>query len=340
KASVVANGVEQSCTELTVNIDDKVIVDIVEALLKEFKNDNEVKNVIKNFYLAVESSSNDFESKYSELIADVDKFLSDIDEFEKELENINLTVVTWVDSKGEVIGREIKSTEFDGKIRYLSTHNGTKVGIEAYFLTDESEGIEILGNGNIKNSKMTGNLEIFAVGVNGDAKLSVANISIKDYDVDSIDDNYINGVFTITLSDAICDELAKEFDLPKTITDYLKKGSVVVSITSNEGKGSVTLAVLYDSKDVIEVSVNIAENKASNVKIPENAIKIQEESDLLYYVENINLDTIKSNLKAAGAPSDLVDALFLQMGQQDNHVEDNSPNFSYSDNLDYGGMYY
>lgn len=337
KVSVTANGVEQNCTELTVNIDEEVVADVVEAILKEFRNDKEIKDVIKKFYQAVDPNSADnFDKKYSELIAEVDKTLDDIEELEDDLGNIDFTIVTWVDSKGEAIGREIKSTEFDGKIRYLSTHDGTKVGIEAYFFADDGEGIELLGNGNIKASKMSGNLELFAVGINGDAKLSIANISIKDYDVDLIEDNYLNGVFTITLSDAMCDELAKQTDMPNEVVDYLKKGSVEISITSSEGKGNVKLTVLYDSKTVIAISFSTAKNKPSDVTVPEKAVNINDEDKLLEYVGNMKFDTLKENLKAAGVPSDLVDSVF-DMLNGGGMTQEPQLNDSYNDNWDYGG---
>ncbi len=310
KVEVDANGVKQSCTELTVTIDEKTVADMVEAILTEFKNDKEIKKLVKDIFAVVEPdiSDKDFENQYDTILDQIDAILDETDAIEDELDGFEIEIISWVDSKGEAIGRELKIDGFEGEIRYLSTHNGNDVGIEAVF-TIEGEGVELIGEGKINGTKMAGDIEVFIVGVEGDAKFSVANIAIKDYDVDLIEDNYVNGVFTLTLSDAVCEKIADSGEMPSDIVKYLKDGAIELAVTSSQGKLNVKLTVLYDSKSVISITVDSTEQKAGAVTVPETAKEIDDENDLMDYVDNIKLDTLKANLIAAGVPSELTDML-------------------------------
>lgn len=337
KVSVTANGVEQSCTELTVKIDEEVIADIVEALLKEFRNDKEIKGIIKKFYQAVESiSDKKFDMEYEDLMADVDEFIEDIDEFEDDLGNVDFTVVTWVDSKGKTIGRELLSPKFDGQLRYLSTYNGTDVGIEYCAFSDYGEGIELIGEGDIKKGKMSGKLELFYVNVKQDKKDFIANISIKDYDVDLIEDDYVSGVFTISLSDDFSKDLVKDLGLPNSALKYLKNGEIEISIDTSEDKSSFKVKVLYDSEPVITISSNATKNKVADITAPEKGFKINDSEDLIDYIGDMKFDTLKENLKAAGVPSDLVDSVF-DIPNGGGMTQEPQLNDSYDNNWDYGG---
>lgn len=334
RVTVEANFVEQSCVELAAYIDEETVADIVEALLKEFRSDKEIKKVIEKIYQAVEPvSAKKFDMEYNDWMEKVDEAIDDIEEYEDSLGKLDFTIITWVDSKGETIGREIVSLNYDGQFRYLSTHNGTEVGIEACFLDDNGKGYEFLGYGTIKQSKMSGNVELFEVNTKRDKKDLVANISIKDYDVDLIEDNYINGVFTITLSNDICKELANDLQLPVTAINYLKKSAIELSITSSKDKASVKLRVLYDSDTVITISVTTTENEVVDITVPENGIKINDSGDLIDYIEDMKFDTFKNNLKAAGVPSDLVDAIFSIFAG--GNVQQSQSDFSYDGGFSY-----
>ncbi len=309
RVTVEANGVEQSCTELTVTIDENSVVDVIEAVLKEFKDDKEIKGVIKNFYIAVnpDSSDKEFNDMYDEILDGIDDVLKETKSLKQGLGDFEIELVTWVDSKGEAIGREFKMDGFDGEIRYLSTHNGSDVGMEGIFEYDGA-GFEYIGSGKIKGTKMAGNIELFVV--DDEEKISFVNIAIKDYDVDLIEDNYVNGTFTVTFSKDACDEMTKSGEVPAELVKYLRNGAIELAVTSSDGKGTLKLTILYDSKVVISVSLASTEQTPANVSIPEGGKEISDEDDMMSYIENIKFDTLKANLIAAGMPTDLADGLF------------------------------
>lgn len=314
-----ANGVTQSCVELTVTVDETTVKKVLEAVLTELKNDEEIKNIIKEVWLAVDVDEDNFDEFYEEFLDEIDSTIDSLDRLETELNDFGFDMITWVDGKGEIIGRKFEIDGLDGDIYYLSAYDGTDVGIEAACVI-EDKGFEVLGTCGYEYGAMSGKIEIFGIGISREDKMPLVNIFIDDYEVDLFGDNKLNGTFTITMSDEFSDMIADEVGNSK-IADYLKNGKIKLSVATADKTSRFEISVLYDSKLVVSLLFNFKETDEENITIPENAIDISDDGEFADYCDEISFDKLKSNLIDAGVPKELVDLIFKRLGIEDNNSD-------------------
>ena len=314
---VEANGVSQNCVELTVTVDETTIKNVLEAVLTELKNDEEIKSIIKEVALAADVDEDDFEDSYEDFIDEIKDNIDSLDELDSELEDFCFDMITWVDGKGEVIGRRFEFDGLNGDIYYLSTRDGSDIGFEAVCVIDD-EGFEVFGNGTYERGKMSGEIEVFGIGMYRKDKLSLINIEFKDYEVSLFGDNELNGIFTITVSDEFADIIAKEAG-NKKIAEYLKKGKIVLSVAVADDTGSFEMTVMYDSELVASLKINTEETDAKDFTVPEKAVDMSDYDEFADYCDDMSVGKFKSNLIDAGVPEELVDYLFSDIDIEDNN---------------------
>lgn len=305
--TLVANGVAQDCTKLTVVVNEETVRDMLKAVLRELKDDKEIEQIIKDMAKNIGGeliSDEDINTEYSDFIAEIDDLLEELKNVEfSEGDKFEFTLITWVDGKGEAIGREFKVDFSEVVVRYASTHDGTDVGIEVFVGTTEREVFKILGEGKVEGTKMKGDIELFVDGV------KYVNVNIKDYDVDLIEDNYVNGVFTVTVTDEMCELLIDELDLPNNAADWLKTASLVITMTSDDKHASLGVTLNKGEDMIISVTVSNKETKSFGIDIPEDAVSIKNEDDIINYFSSFDPNVLINGLKDAGMPQEMADAI-------------------------------
>lgn len=318
-----ANGVSQKCTKLTVTIDTKTVQDIYEAVLKEVKNDKKIEKVIKD---AVKASGVENADKYyDEFIKDIDEMLNKVDEI--DLKDFKLKVITWVNGRGEAIGRELKTQYFDGDLYYYTARNGNKVGVEAVFGREDVK-VTLLGEGTLKGTKLNADYVVKY------GKDDVLNINVKNYDVALIEDNYLNGSFKITATEFLCDLLKDEAGLSDEMVDAIKNASVVIDVESSKGKASISVSLMYKNDLVVALSTSASESEVSEIKLPTDYIDIENNNSFEEYTSTITEDKIKKILTDAGIPQTFIDSLTEVF----NNYSNSEPSYGFDDdfNYDYG----
>ncbi len=300
--TVTANGVSQNCTRLTVKINENSLKKVVKAVLREVKTDKDIEEIIKN--IAEMSGETDVNETYSAFVESVNAALDKIDE--TPIDEFEFKIISWVDSKGDVIGREIDfgnmlgSSDFN--FRYATTHDGTDVGIET--VVGNSEGLfKVLGKGKINGTKMNGDLKI----IFNDKEYF--NVNIKNYDIDLIEDNYVNGIFTITVSKDFCDMLADELGISQKDAESLQKCALRLEVESSEKSGIVSASILYEEKLVIGVSTSSKQTNINKVTLPESYAKLDSDTEIQNYLSAFDTDKLLQSLKDAGMPESLLDSL-------------------------------
>lgn len=305
--TLVANGVAQDCTKLTVVVNEETVRDMLKAVLRELKDDKEIEQIIKDMAKNIGGeliSDEDIDAEYKEFTAEIDQLLEKLTNVEfTEGDKFEFNLITWVDGKGESIGREFKVDFSDVVVRYASTHDGTDVGIEVFVGTAEREVFKILGEGEVEGTKMKGDIELFVDGV------KYVNVNIKDYDVDLIEDNYVNGVFTVTVTEEMCELIVDELDLPKKSTDWLKTASLVISVTSDDKHATLGVTLNNGEDMIISVTVSNKETKSFGIDTPEDPVSIKNEDDMINYLSAFDPNVLINGLKDAGMPQEMVDAL-------------------------------
>lgn len=318
--TVEASGVSQDCTELVVTIDDDAARDIIEALLKEFKHDKEIKDVIKDILKAADFD--DYNDFYDELIDEVDDALDSIDDLKFSGE---IVYTAYVDGKGNVIGRRF---EFDGVVlEYLSTRDGKEVGFEAMFKADDKK-LQIVGDGTIDGGKLNADYTLKFSGVN------ILSLNVKDHDVALFEDGYLNGTYRLSVHEDATSLLKLFVSGPAANT--LKNVSVEVAVKSSEKEYNATATVAHKDDTLFTISCETKVSDATAVTLPDSYYDASNSADLEKYLGTVDFSAIKQSLISAGVPEELVDAIADEIAGGDDDYDDDY-DYGYGD--DYGYDY-
>lgn len=325
KSTVVkANGVSQKCTQLTVTVDEDAVQDIVKAVLEEFKNDKEVKNIIKNIAVSTgEIDKDEFNDEYDMMLDSVDEMLDSVDEIEMPE---SFKIITYVDRKGDVIGRKIKNSNSDTVVYYLSTRNGNDVGFELTVGFDSE--FKVIGSGSVDGDKLNAEYNVFVTGV------KMLNLNVKSFDLLSFEDGHINGTFTASLPREICSLLREEGEISDELCKALSNMTLEAVITSDEKSSSFAMTLKHKNDILVSVSATGTYAEPTDIVIPDNAIAMDDIDDLADYLNSIDIEVLFDSLIKAGMPQELVDQLKESLGAAN---DPSIPDYDYD--YDYGFGY-
>ena len=215
---------------------------------------------------------------------------------------------TWIDSKGEIVGIEF---EYEGaKISVIAPESGKKSAIE---IKIEANGQKVVfsGEGVTKGDKLNGEYDLVVFGQ------EVVTVNVTDYDKKKADDGYINGTFEIAPAKSIMNSITpmlSMYDVPEEISSLVTNGlKLKVVLTSDESKNAVSVSIVSGSDEMITFSANINYKEQQKVTIPSEYVDVSDEEALEELALNLDVEkiiaTLKTNLKDAGVPSDILDLL-------------------------------
>lgn len=320
--TVKANGVSQSCVELTVTLDDSAVRSILKAVLKEFENDKEIEKIIKD--IIEKTTDEDADDMYDDILDGVDMLLDNVKSVDFD-ESIDYIV--YVNGKGEVIGRELKSKDLEFEISYLATHDGSDVGSE--FIADiDGEKLEVLGSGEVKSGKLNAEYTASFSGV------KLLNFTVKNHDVDSAEEGYYNGTYVITLPSETCSLIEKNLNVSGDIADALKEASIELVLKSSEKSVSASIAVNHKGEMLAKITVDSKTVDSFDVKAPDNFVSVDDITGLEKYAESADVDGFINSIIAAGVPNDLIDSIKNAVNGGNNGYDDDF-GYDYDSDFDF-----
>lgn len=247
--TVTANKISSEYTKLSVNIDEKTFLTILEKILNTAKSDKDLRNLFVELNICKEG-------EYESLIQD---YLDDIENEKSSVNEKDVIVMTiLVDNKGNITGRDFSYTidnETD-TFGYKTARKGTALGVDAWVKTGGTE---------IINAK--GTLKLGTKGASGDVVLSYTDPSIGSSEVFNItmedvknvyEDKmyYLNGTYTIT-------------------SETLSAMNVTISLTGKEKQQNMTL-------DFVQGGVNLASISIVSKYVPFASFELPKETDEMY----------------------------------------------------------
>ncbi|MCR5419570.1 MAG: zinc ribbon domain-containing protein [Lachnospiraceae bacterium] len=282
KQKLEIGGVDQKCYCLTVDMDYKTTKALADDIITALTNDKDVKDIYveykKNEGLNGEEEWRDF--------------LDSLDVLEEILtESAGSKMNVFVDTRGNIIAREIVGPDSDMNIRIGRTINGRTFGMQFVIINGEDEIVALRGNGKKAGSKY-----------NGDFDLSIGNVSILDFTLDSFDykafaNQKLNGQITFDIS-----QMTKALNIgdDNFLPDDYK------AIVSVESVGNASYKTKVSLSDGVTEPVNIdyrySKTGGSRISVPEDTYRIESLSDFKEYFKDADFGKIKNNLESAGVP--------------------------------------
>lgn len=251
-----ADGVSCKADLYTVTIEGKEAVLLAGDILKQLKEDNEIKDIIKNV-------DEEAISEYEEELTDA------IEELDGNTENFSIVMEVQIDSDEKIIGRNIKIKDATEEIaiRIMCPRDGENFGWEAVVESEGTELFHLHGKGTEKNGVINGDFAA-DIATRADEGIleptkNVLMVTIEDYDISNLKKGEASG--TITYSTEAVTEL----------TNY----SLKVEAEGNRKESTGTLSILAGKEAIATIDMKTESNVDVESAMPSKDDKIYEASD-------------------------------------------------------------
>lgn len=296
--TVKISGVEQKLTVLKTSVCEQDAFLVVKAILKEAKNDKQIKTVINDLAAWMEKTDMldgmDADEVYKTFQEGVEAALEQFDDMDvKDLSDEAIFVMTsYVNSDHEVVGRHLEVEEKE-ILYYCEVKKNGKIAFEL-----EAEGLEIYGEGTEKKGAVNATYTIVA------GNKEVCELTLVDF---KTEDDLINGKVRIAPSS----ELMKEMGLGDMNASALALADPQLELAFASTKTSFSFGINLLSGENLLVGVTLSskETKASAITLPKDAYELDEAEE---WLKDMDVQKLLDKLEDAGLPiSDLMGDLKL-----------------------------
>lgn len=285
---IEAGGVTQKVTVLTYEITDETALAMAITMLEEAKDDPDVQDLIDSFnQLTKDINRVNPEAEAPTLEADaIDQAIEELESVETTGETV-LTVETYVNRKGQIIGRSYQAE--DAELSYYWTMDGSDVGMKAYMKADDVK-VTAEGSGLYEKGILNGKFTVKTAG------LELMTVELKD-----MDNAHKSGTLLLRLGDDLSDMLAEELEVPSALLDISKLG---VEVTYSEN--AMDVGLLLGSSDLLRLKLTDSAKQAQKIQLPQKTTQDGNE-----WMVGVKTDVLREMLEKTGLDQKLIDA-FLE----------------------------
>ena len=185
----VAGDVSQELSVQEGHVTQAEALPMFQQILDTAKSDEELKGLIETWTEAMNDPDYTYET-FLEAIEDMEK---DLDTEADETDESGFILRAWVDSDGEVVGRQflLNDEQEEELFGYLCTADGDKRGFSMQLGSGDDK-VAIEGSGELKGDLLSGTYTISS----GEADAAV--IDVTDYDTKAVQDGIWKGTYSIS----------------------------------------------------------------------------------------------------------------------------------------------
>ena len=290
---ITANGITESCTVLKLSITDRLLLNVVKAVLTEAENDKEIIAVIEKLEKGIKEISKvegNAVDEYKEGVADA---LEEIGNTLADLEGNGteyLVLTDYVNGAHEIIGREIGANSITA-ISILSAESGNDIGYEVSI----ADKLSVKGKGTENGDAVTGD---FTLSVEGK---EIVTLGLENFSSD-LENCTLNGAVVLKFGKDVKDLM----DSSAYTTLSLLNPSLRMEFDTSKDKSSSSIAVFSGESVFVKLSANSEATEAKVANAPSD-------SETVSYTEidisELDLSKLVDNLKKAGVPENLLTVL-------------------------------
>ncbi|MGN1126567.1 MAG: zinc-ribbon domain-containing protein [Ruminococcus sp.] len=285
---------DEDCTELTLTISERQVLEICQEILKEAEDDDELMDLIGDLVESVESVSGttgiDVDDSIDDLSGKVEDELDSLDGDGEEV----FTLVDYVNGRHEIIGRSIEVND-EEVLSYGKVEDGDNV----YYQLKIGDEFVINGEAEESGDKLDGE---FAVEADGEEVLIVET---KDFDLDKLEDFELEG--TLSVKPGAYFSEASGSAIPVAISD--------VALEMKFLEESADISLLMQGEELITISANTETKDSESIDIPDDSdvCDVSDQTALSDYLTSMDVNSIIDNLKDAGIPEELLEEIQSSM---------------------------
>lgn len=292
--TLTAGGVSQKCTALRTVITTDTMKDMTRAVLKEMRNDQELKTLIETMYKMNMQINQGYSAADYDHEGWIDAALENVDNIQM---NSELTMKIYVDGEGEIIGTkaEVEGTSIYG----VRLQKGGNVGYEVSCESPYEGNFSLVGTG-----KQSGDTENVDFELNtGTSDLDKIRFRVKDLDRKAYKAGNFKGTIIIPL---------EEFDnMMGDAALLLRQYDVALALDWGEAEKKVGLSLLLGDGEVASIEYAFKMGPGKEISIPSGGetILVEDQYDLAEWARTADLDRFMDQLKKTEIPSDIITGL-------------------------------
>ena len=302
----VAGDVSQELSVLEGHVTQAEALPMFQQILDTAKSDEELKGIIETWTEAMNDPDYTYET-FLEAIEDMEK---DLDTEADETDESGFILRAWVDSDGEVVGRQFLLNDDEQEeelFGYLCTADGEKRGFSMQ-LGSEDEKVAIEGSGELNGDLLSGTYTISS----GEADAAI--IDVADYDTKAVQDGIWKGTYTISGA-PVEDENGNSYD------PFGGMQLIFTADGADEDSIDWNLAIAAGGATLGSVSLtggNGGEALAAvDVASLTDVYDFSNDDEIEAYTVSMNMDAITENLTSAGMPEGWLDDVIAATGDSD-----------------------
>lgn len=302
----VAGDVSQELSVLEGHVTQAEALLMFQQILDTAKSDEELKGLIETWTEAMNDPDYTYET-FLEAIEDMEK---DLDTEADETDESGFILRAWVDSDGEVVGRQFLLNDDEQEeelFGYLCTADGDKRGFSMQLGSGDDK-VAIEGSGELKGDLLSGTYTISS----GEADAAV--IDVTDYDTKAVQDGIWKGTYTISGA-PVEDEDGNSYD------PFGGMQLIFTADGADEDSIDWNLAIAAGGATLGSVSLtggNGGEALAAvDVASLTDVYDFSNDDEIEAYTASMNMDAITENLTSAGMPEGWLDDVIAATGDSD-----------------------
>ena len=302
----VAGDVSQELSVLEGHVTQAEALPMFQQILDTAKSDEELKGLIETWTEAMNDPDYTYET-FLEAIEDTEK---DLDTEADETDESGFILRAWVDSEGEVVGRQFLLNDDEQEeelFGYLCTADGDKRGFSMQLGSGDDK-VAIEGSGELKGDLLSGTYTISS----GEADAAV--IDVTDYDTKAVQDGIWKGTYTISGA-PVEDEDGNSYD------PFGGMQLIFTADGADEDSIDWNLAIAAGGATLGSVSLtggNGGEALAAvDVASLTDVYDFSNDDEIEAYTASMNMDAITENLTSAGMPEGWLDDVIAATGDSD-----------------------
>lgn len=287
---LMAGDVTINATKITVKLDEKTAQAIAEEVLTTAKNDKELLDLCVKLKICTKK----------QYIENLQKALDDLKKSKTTITSEEeIIMIVWIDSKGSIIGREFSTVSGLEKtsMGYKTVKDGSKVGVEAWFVEDKIQAVKMVGNFSTGTKGLTGVMNITSA--DKVAKTSESfSVKLENVKYTANKSNpFINGNITIT---------------GKSLSGM----SIVANCIGDTKSQNINMKFVQDKVNLITLAIDAKTKTYKEFSLPSKNAKLYDaEKQMDKYLKGADLNkylkTINKKIKVKGI-NNLINELMSQ----------------------------
>jgi len=301
--------IEQKCTSIRVRLKAEDAIDILEAVCKEAKDDDELIDLVAAF---VVSSGYMEEAEAKEAIADsIASVLDNVDSVKENVdEEAEVVMYVWVNNKGEVIGREIKVNDDEFVVSYQMPQKGKNFALEAV-IGEDDDAIELKGEGKKSDSSLSGEFELEVEG----SKL--LEITVDKMNTKKTRQGLPTGKFTLKPSKSFYSEVGMG-SAASMISGY----EIDVEMESSKSDASISFSLMNGDDMFAKISMDAKTGSGKSASLPKKGILVEDEDDIVEWAESIDINKFVKKLSKTDLPDEFIEVLEEYSDELEDMIDD------------------